>query len=128
MITGNSNEGKIARGLSHLGCAAMNFCKFANVVSLSRFQQAMNDIPGKHFNDDDAARLLEVLGELYELQVDADAITGSHLPLNFARVDDVMTALVIRRVARIAGEEGNHTLDKMAERATNAVRNSKDQI
>jgi hypothetical protein len=117
MLATHSNEAKIERTLKQLGCAAQNFCKFAG-VGLTRFLQAVNGEPGKHFRDEDAAHLLAVLGELYELQVDVDAITGTHIPINFTRLDAVMTALTIRRVARIAAEENDHSLDSQAHRAT----------
>ena len=71
MLTTHSNEGKIERTLTQLGCAAQNFCKIAG-VGLTRFLQGVNGEPGKHFRDEDAAHLLAVLGELYELQVDVD--------------------------------------------------------
>jgi hypothetical protein len=127
MLATHSNEAKIARTLTQLGCAAQNFCKFAG-VGLTRFLQAVNGEPGKHFRDEDAADLLAVLGELYELQVDVDAITGTHLPINFTRLDAVMTALTIRRVAKIAGEENDHALDGLALRATTALMERKPRI
>jgi hypothetical protein len=120
MLATHSNEAKIERTLAQLGCAAQNFCKIAG-VGLTRFLQAVNGEPGKHFRDEDAAHLLEVLGELYELQVDLDAITGTHIPINFTRLDAVMTALTIRRVAKVAAEENDHTLDPQALRATTAL-------
>jgi hypothetical protein len=76
--------------------------------------QGINGNPGKHFRDDDAAHLLDVLGELYELQLDVNAIASSHVPINFTRVDAVVTALTIRRVAKIMAEENDHTLDSQA--------------
>jgi hypothetical protein len=120
MFATHSNEAKIERTLTQLGCAAQNFCKFAG-VGLTRFLQALNAVPGKHFSDRQAAYLLEVLREMYELQIDVDAITGTHIPINFTRVNDVMTALTIRRVAKIAGEENDHTLDSQALRATTVL-------
>jgi len=117
MLASHSNEAKIAHTLAQLGCAAQNFCKIAG-VGLTRFLQALNALPGKHFSDEQAAHLLEVLGELYELQLDVDVITGTHVPINFIRVDDVLTALAIRRVAKIAAEENDHTLDSQALSAT----------
>jgi hypothetical protein len=90
-------------------------------VGLTRFLQGLNAVPGKHFADQQAAHLLEVLGELYELQLDLDAIAKSHIPINFSRVDDVMTALTIRRVARIAAEDNDHTVDSQALQATTAL-------
>jgi|SRR5580693_4171551 hypothetical protein len=120
MLAIHSNEGKIDRTLKQLGCAAQNFCKIAG-VGLTRFLQALNAVPGKHLSDEQAACLLEVLGEIYELQLDVDAITKTHVPINFARVDDVLTALTIRRVAKIAAEENDRTLDSQALRATTAL-------
>ena len=117
MLAIHSNEAKIDRTLKQLGCAAQNFCKIAG-VGLTRFLQALNAVPGKHFRDEDAAHLLEVLGEMYELQLDVDAITGTHIPIHFTRVDDITTALTIRRVAKITAEENDHTLDSQALRAT----------
>jgi hypothetical protein len=124
MLATHSNEAKIERTLKQLGCAAQNFCKIAG-VGLTRFLQALNAVPGKHFSDHQAAHLLEVLGEMYELQLDVDAITKSHVAINFARVDDVLTALTIRRVARIAAEENDHTLDPEALRATKKLMEKK---
>jgi hypothetical protein len=117
MLASHSNEAKIARTLTQLGCAAQNFCKIAG-VGLTRFLQALNAVPGRHFSDEQASNLLEVLGELYELQLDVDAIAKSHISINFTRVDDVITALTIRRVARIAAEDNDHTLDSQALSAT----------
>jgi hypothetical protein len=39
-----------------------------------------------------------------------------------AEIDAITTALTIRRVAKIKAEDGNHSLDTLAERATSAVR------
>jgi hypothetical protein len=116
-----SNEARIAHTLKQLGCAAQNFCRIAG-VGLTRFLQGLNGEPGKHFGDDSAAHLLDVLGELYELQLDVDGLAKTHVPIDFARVDAVMTALAIRRVAKIEAEGGRHSLDALAELATNAVR------
>jgi hypothetical protein len=120
MLATHSNEAKIARTLTQLGCAAQNFCKIAG-IGLTRFLQALNAMPGKQFSDQQAAHLLEVLGELYELQLDVDAIAKSHISINFRRVDDVMTALTIRRVAKIVAETNDHTLDEQVLRATTAL-------
>jgi hypothetical protein len=100
-----------------LGCAAQNFCKIAG-VGLARFLQALNALPGKHFSDKQAAHLLDVLGEICELQLDVDRMADAHLPINFTRVEDVLSALTIRRVSRIAAEDNDHALDAHALRAT----------
>jgi hypothetical protein len=120
MLATHSNEAKIARTLAQLGCAAQNFCKIAG-VGLTRFLQALNAVPGRHFSDQQATHLLEVLGEVYELQLDVDRMANAHLPINFTRVEDVLTALTMRRVARIAAEDNDHTLDSRALRATRAL-------
>ena len=86
MLASHSNEAKIAHTLAQLGCAAQNFCKIAG-VGLTRFLQALNALPGKHFSDEQAAHLLEVLGELYELQLERRCDQrGAHVPINFIRV------------------------------------------
>jgi hypothetical protein len=117
----HSNEAKIQRGLEHLGCAARNFVLIAKTVGLTRFMEGLNGVPGRHFCDQDAQRMLESLGELYELQIDVDAVNGSHIPIDFSKVDAVGTALTIRRVAKIAAEENDHALDAQALRATTAL-------
>jgi hypothetical protein len=121
-LPSHSNEGKIQRGLQHLGCAARNFVLIANTLGLTRFMEGLNGVPGRHFSDAVAERMLEVLGEMYELQIDLDAVNGTHIPIDFSRVDAVTTALTIRRVAKIEAEGGSHSLEALAERATNAVR------
>jgi hypothetical protein len=101
----HSNEGKIQRGLEHLGCAARNFVMIANTVGLTRFMEGLNGVPGRHFSDAAAERMLQILGEMYELQIDLDAVNGTHIPINFGKVDAITTALTIRRVAKIMAEE-----------------------
>jgi hypothetical protein len=117
----HSNEGKIQRGLEHLGCAARNFVLITNTVGLTRFMEGLNAVAGRHFSDAAAERMLEVLGEMYELQIDLDGLTGAHIPIDFSKVDAVTTALTIRRVAKIAAEENDHALDEHALRATSAL-------
>jgi hypothetical protein len=126
MLSSFSNEAKIDRTLKQLSCAAQNFCRIAN-VGLTRFLQGLNGEPGKHFNEDTAAHLLEVCGELYELQLDTDAIAKSHLPLDFRRVDDIVNALAIRRAAKIAAEDGDHALDSHASSATKRLVGTKQE-
>jgi hypothetical protein len=124
MLASHSNEAKIARTLTQLGCAAQNFCKIAG-VGLTRFLQALNSVPGKHFPDEQAAHFLDVLGEIYELQLAIDRMADSHVPINFTRVDDVITALTIRRVAKIMAEENDHALDSQALGATKKLMEKK---
>ncbi len=117
----HSNERKIQLGLEHLGCAARNFVLITNTVGLTRFMEGLNGVPGRHFSDAAAERMLDVLGEMYQLQIDLDAVNGTHIPIDFSKVDAVTTTLTIRRVARIAAEENDHTLDSHALRATTAL-------
>jgi hypothetical protein len=121
----HSNEGKIQRGLEHLGCAARNFVLITKTVCLTRFMEGLNGVPGRHFSDAAAQRMLGILGEMYELQIDLDAVNNAHIPIDFSKVDAVETALTIRRVAKIAAEEQDHTLDSRALRATTALMESK---
>ena len=44
MLATHSNEEKITRTLTQLGCAAQNFCKFAG-IGLTRFLRAINGEP-----------------------------------------------------------------------------------
>jgi hypothetical protein len=87
--------------------------------------EGMNGVPGRHFSDTAAQRMLEVLGEMYELQIELDAVNGAHIPIDFSKVDAVTTALTIRRVAKVAEEEDDHTLDSQALRATRALMEGK---
>src|ERR1700722_5726377 len=125
VLATHSNEGKIQRGLEHLGCAARNFVMIANTIGLTRFMEGLNGVPGRHFSDAVAERMLEVLGEMYELQIDLDAVNGTHIPVDFSKVDAVTTALTIRRVARIAAEQNDHTLDEYSLRATRSLTEQK---
>jgi hypothetical protein len=138
MLTTYSNEAKIQRTLKQLGCAAQNFCKFAG-VGLTRFLQAINAEPGKHFRDEHAAHLLEVLGELYELQVDVDAITGTHIPINLRslgcrhdRVNDPPSSQDCSGRARphlgFSGALGNHGVDGAAMKSCNMIDLDKPRV
>ena len=121
----HSNERKIQRGLEHIGCAARNFVLIANTVGLTRFMEGLNGVPGRHFSNAAAERMLEVLGEMYELQIDLNAVNGSRIPIDFSKVDAVINALTIRRVAKIAAEQNDHTLDEYSLRATRSLTEQK---
>jgi hypothetical protein len=124
-----SNEMKIQRGLDLLGCAAVNFCSLVGVCGKTRFMQAMNGEPGRHFSDQDAQTCLSYLERLYELQRAIDETTRdpktgktSHLPLDFTRYEEIGNALTIRLAQTVCLEDNDHALDMVAERATNALR------
>src|SRR5580693_8308148 len=98
-----SNEAKIQRGLDLLGCAAVNFCSLVGICGKTRFMEAMNGVPGRHFNDKDAQALLSYLERLYDLQSAVDDTTRDprtrqtvHVPLDFTRHEEIGVALTIR--------------------------------
>jgi hypothetical protein len=66
----HSNEKKLLRGLEHLGCAARNFVMIANTVGLTRFMEGLNAVPGRHFSDEHAQRMLEVLGACLRIHLE----------------------------------------------------------
>ena len=79
----HSNEGKIQRGLEHLGCAARNFVLIANTVGLTRFMEGMNGVPGRHFSDAVAERIPTGTRHCTAAQQPADrfALPGIEVPL-----------------------------------------------
>ena len=128
----HSNEGKIQRGLEHLGCAARNFVLIAKTVGLTRFMEGMNGVPGRHFSDAAAERMLEVLGEMYELQIDLDAVNGSSHPdrlqqsrCGYDRADDPPRSEDCRGRARphlgFAGSSRNHSIDGAENEGTRSI-------
>src|SRR5579871_5964346 len=126
-----SNEAKIQRGLDLLGCASVNFCSLVGICGKTRFMEAMNGLPGRHFSDRDAQTFLSYLERLYELQRAIDETTRDpktgqtiHLPLDFTQFEAIGNALTIRLAQTVCLEDNDHQLDAVAERATNALRAS----
>ena len=123
-----SNEAKIQRGLDLLGCAAVNFCRLVGICGKTRFMEAMNGVPSRHFNDQDAQACLSYLERLYELQRAVDDTTRDprtgrtiHIPMDFTRYEEIGNALTIRLAQTICLEDNDHALDVAAERATNSL-------
>jgi hypothetical protein len=123
-----SNEMKIQRGLDLLGCASVNFCSLVGICGKTRFMQAMNGEPGRHFSDKDAQAFLSYLERLYDLQraVDdaaRDPQTGQtiHVPMDFTRYEEIGTVLAMRLAQEVCLESDDHALDVAAERATNSL-------
>jgi hypothetical protein len=123
-----SNEAKIQRGLDLLGCAAVNFCNLVGICGKTRFMEAMNGVPGRHFNDKDAQEFLSYLERLYDLQraVDdaaRDPKTGRtiHVPMDFTRYEEIGEVLAIRLAQAVCLESDDHALDVAAQRATNSL-------
>lgn len=92
--------------------------------------EAMNGVPGRHFNDRDAQTCLSYLERLYDLQRAVDEATRdkngktTHIPLDFTRYEEIANALTIRLAQSVCLEGDDHALDVVAERATNAFRMS----
>jgi hypothetical protein len=110
-----SPENRIKTELAKLGCAERNFAVIAGVVGKSRFAEGMAG--QKDFEHRDAERILEVLEEMRELQ----AAVGD-VPIDWSRVDRVQTALVVRRVAKIASEFNDQSMNAEAARATQSLK------
>jgi|SRR5262249_19961136 len=108
-----SPEGRIKNGLRELNCAESNFAKIAAIVGKTRL---MEGLAGENdFDNSTAEQLLSVLNEMKELQAEIDA------PLDWSKVDRIQTALVVRRVARVAAEMNDHGFDSLALQATKGV-------
>ncbi|MBV9886921.1 MAG: hypothetical protein JO119_10285, partial [Acidobacteria bacterium] len=118
MITAFSNEGRIQQKLAALGCSYSAFCKLAGICGKTRFMEAMNGLPGRHFSDDEAQALLFTLEELWQLQTDVDeAARGkdgkpTHVPIDFSQYDQVKTALTVR-LAKNCLNDGDTCLDEV---------------
>jgi hypothetical protein len=132
MITTFSNERKIQRGLALLGCSPSAFCKLAGVCGKTRFMEAMNGLPGRHFSDTEAQALLSFLERLWELQAAVDEASRdafgrtSHVPLDFTRGEEIGNALTIRLAQKCLVEDGDHALDTAAELAIRALGSWRD--
>jgi hypothetical protein len=123
-----SNEAKIQRGLDLLGCAAVNFCSLVGICGKTRFMEAMNGVPGRHFSDQDAQACLSYLERLYELQRAVDDTTRDprtgrtiHIPMDFTRYEEIGNALTIRLAQTVCLEGDDHALDIAAERAISSL-------
>jgi hypothetical protein len=110
-----SPEAKIKNGLRELNCAESNFANFAGVVGRTRLMEGLAG--QKDFERHDAERMLQVLEEMRELQSEID------VPIDWSRVDKISTALAIRRVAKIAAELNDDSMNAKAAEATREVFN-----
>jgi hypothetical protein len=123
MITALSPEGKIIKGLDELNCSWSSFAKISGIMGRTRLNEALSDIPGKALSHQDAVHLLEILEELRELQTAVDKSHGVHVPIDFSlsRADEIQSALVIRRLARVAAEQNDNSFDGLAAQATKHI-------
>lgn len=114
-----SNETLIRRRLEQLHCAENSFVVFNGIVGKTRFSEAMTGKPGKHFNDYDARRLLDVIEEMESLQTEVG------VPIDWSRTDQITIALTMRRIVKIESElrlEPNPHFRNAEKIATNSVK------
>src|SRR5215471_16063113 len=103
-----SNEASIRKQLQDIGCSESAFAIFNGIVGRTRFFEAMRGEPGKHFSQQDAERLLEIISEMHGLQKEVD------VPINWGCTDQIGIALIGRRIARIAAEMNDTSFDATA--------------
>lgn len=96
-----SPESRIKKVLIQLGCSETAFAKVAGFPQ-SSFSRIMTG--EKDFTPEQANHLSEVFQEMFDLQAALDA------PVAWENTEKVWTALVVRRVDRIARELGQEKL------------------
>ena len=121
-LTALSPEMKIKNALRELNCAESNFAKLVvGIVGKTRIAEALNENPNvqRDFDRGDAEQLLEVIGEMRELAAAIDAV-----PIAWEHTDKVKTALVLRRIKKIAAELGDAELVGVAWNAAREAQKS----
>lgn len=94
-----SPEATIRKRLDRLHCAENSFLPLVDgVVGRTRYFQAMSGQPGKHFSEQDAKRLLEIIDEMEALQNEVG------VPVNWKFADKIAVALTMRRIVKIESE------------------------
>jgi len=113
-----SPEMRIKSGLRDLHCAESNFAKIAGIVGKTRL---IAGLAGENdFDNPTAEKLLAVLKAMKELQDEIDA------PIDWSQVSKIETALLVRRVRKIAIEMGDSSFDQRAEMVTKQVASGTD--
>jgi hypothetical protein len=102
MLSPNSREDRIAKGIEKLGCAGNNFALISGVVSKARFAQGLTG--DNNFEPEDADKMLEVLSEMQELY------DISPSPPDWREVDAIRKALQERRAVKKLIEEAEKHL------------------
>lgn len=100
-----SSESKIREQLNLLHCAENSFALINGIVGRTRFFDAMQGKPGKHFSESEASQLFEVLEEMREL-----AAAVGPLVIAWEHTEKVRLALALRRIKKIAAELGHTEL------------------
>ena len=115
-----SPEAIIRKRLEQLHCAENSFLPLVDgVVGRTRFFEAMTGKPSKHFDENDAKRLLEIIDEMEALQNEVG------VPINWKFADKIAVALTMRRIVKIEKElelEPNVHLQNAAKIAVSQVR------
>lgn len=112
-----SVEANIRERLRKLGCAESSFAVFNGLCGRTRFFEAMRGEPGKHFSQQDAERLLQVIREMEELEANSDAA------IDWNQTDRVLRALTVQRIERVAAELNIHDM-RLDQGAVKAVQQS----
>ena len=109
-------EGQMIERLRKLDCAEYNFAQIATgIVGKTRLAQAFKDST-KSFDRATAAKLIEKLEQMEELQASVAPV-----PIAWERIEEVRSALAIRFANQLEIEKGNTELQSAAEWATRRV-------
>jgi hypothetical protein len=121
-----SNEARIQRGLDLVGCPPTNFCRLMG-IGKTRFLETLGGT-SRGFDDEEAQKFLSFLERLHDLQAAVNEATRdpgtgltARIPLDFSRVEQIATALACRLAQKICLEDGDHSLDQVAQDAMNAL-------
>jgi len=114
-----SAENTIRQQLNQLHCAENSFALINGIVGRTRFFDAMQGKPGKHFSQSEADALLGVVQEMQELTAAVDPLV-----IAWEHTDRVRTALVLRRIKKIAAEIGDAELVGTAWNAARQAQNN----
>jgi hypothetical protein len=112
-----SPENRIASGLRLFECSARNFVEIARQLNIRTNTSALSEaLNRKQLLDNSIAeQLLEILSRMADLR---DAVD---VPVDWSKTERIVTALTIRRIAQIAADEKDHSLDAAADTATKSV-------
>jgi hypothetical protein len=114
-----SPETKIDNALRELDCSGRPFVDIARssgvAVSHGTYSEVMNG--KKDFPQETADKLLDILGQMLRLQ----RAISDDVPIDWSRTERVATALALRRHQQALLEDGDHSLDEFAEKATKSV-------
>ena len=109
-VTPLSPAGKIRDRLKLLDCGQPAFVKIDGKIGQTRLYEGLAGI--KPLDDTTAERLLALVNEMVALQ---EAVG---LPLNWAaNTEKIRAAVAMRRVQRLMNEQGDHSLDQVADQA-----------